>query len=185
LPNKSRKEAVDDALDHLGRVAACVTNRPVLATLPRSPTQRPYFGFAPAGEAAPLRVGGRRRLSLSMVHEYEVVPAAQPRAYTVRTIGYWYSLLDRQEREIIAFHWHPAGIRPIVILHLHLSGRLQPLDLGPGAEPAALGQMHIPTGPVAFADVVWLLIAEFGVEPRRADWDAVLASHRDPFAEDG
>lgn len=37
-----------------------------------------------------------------------------------------------------------------------------------------LADMHIPTGFVTLADIVRLLIAEFGVEPRRSDWQRVL-----------
>lgn len=102
--------------------------------------------------------------------------------YQVRPTRYRFVVLDGQEREIVAYHWHPSGVSTVAYPHLHLSGRLSPLDAGRGAEPVALGQMHLPTGPVTLADVVRLLITEFGVEPRRDDWDAVLAAHQDPFA---
>ena len=64
----------------------------------------------------------------------------------------------------------------MAIPHLHLSGRLPPLDPGPATEPAALGEIRLPTGFVTLADVVWLLITEFGIAPRRADWEAILAA---------
>lgn len=102
--------------------------------------------------------------------------------YDIRTTSYAYQVLDHEDREILAYHLHPAGVSPITFPHLHLCGRLTPLDLGPGVEPAALGDMHLPTGVVTLADVVRLLIDEFDITPRRADWDAVLRSDRDPFA---
>jgi hypothetical protein len=34
--------------------------------------------------------------------------------------------------------------------------------------------MHLPTGFITLADIVRLLIDEFGVEPLRADWRDVL-----------
>ena len=37
--------------------------------------------------------------------------------------------------------------------------------------------MHLPTGAARFADVVRLLIAEFGIAPQCADWEAVLAGN--------
>ena len=120
--------------------------------------------------------------SSSRCIQYDVIPDAAGRGSHLVVLGYRYRLLDRQEREILAFHWHPTGVSPVIRPHLHLSGRLPPLDLGSGAPPAVLGGMHIPTGSVALADVVWLLISEFGVEPRRDDWERVIETHRDPFA---
>ncbi len=114
-----------------------------------------------------------------MVHEYEVVATTTaPTAFEVRTIGYRYRVLDPLDREVLSYHWHPTGVSPITYPHLHLSRRLSPLDLGPHQEPAALGEMHLPTGFVTLADVVRLLITEFGVAPRRANWEAILAAER-------
>lgn len=63
--------------------------------------------------------------------------------------------------------------------HLHLSGRLPPLELGSRAGSVRLGGMHLPTGgeigQVTLGDVVRLLITEFGVAPRRAGWRRVVA----------
>ena len=85
-------------------------------------------------------------------------------------------MLDAEEREVLAYHWHPVGVSPVTFPHLHLSGRLPALDAGPRQEPLRLGGMHLPTGGmVTLADVVRLLIAECGVAPRRADWERVLA----------
>ena len=39
-----------------------------------------------------------------------------------------------------------------------------------------LSNLHIPTGHVTISDIVSFLIAEVGVEPRRADWMDVLAA---------
>jgi hypothetical protein len=106
------------------------------------------------------------------------------RSYWVQATSYRYQLLDGEEREILAYHWHPVGLSSITYPHVHLSGRLAPLDTGRGAEPVALGGMHLPTGLVTLADIVRLLITEFGVEPRRDDWATVLAAHQDPFASE-
>ena len=114
-----------------------------------------------------------------MAHEYYVVLVPEAaNVVEVRISGYRYQLFDSQDREILAYHWHPEGISPIAYPHLHLSGRLSPLDLGPRQEPAALGEMHLPTGDVTLADVVRLLITEFGIAPRRADWEAILDAER-------
>jgi hypothetical protein len=43
-----------------------------------------------------------------------------------------------------------------------------------GGGSVALGEMHIPTGDLAFVDFVRFLIADFGVDPRRSDWEQRL-----------
>ena len=118
-----------------------------------------------------------------MTIEYEIEPRHDdPENHQVVPVYYAYEILDREERELVAYHWHPAGISPVTDPHVHLSGRLAPLDLGPGDAPIAFGEMHLLTGLVTFADVVRLAIAEFAVQPRRSDWDTILRQHRDPFA---
>jgi hypothetical protein len=49
-----------------------------------------------------------------------------------------------------------------------------PHDLGRGAVPVALAEVHVPTGSVWLADLVRLLIAEFEIAPRRLDRETVL-----------
>lgn len=109
--------------------------------------------------------------------EYRVDPAGDGgQDFQVHTTNYRYHILDRDGREILAYHWHPDGVSSVTEPHLHLSGQLRPLDAGRRAVPIPLGEMHLPTGIVSLAQVVRLLITEFGVEPRRDDWETVLSS---------
>ena len=94
--------------------------------------------------------------------------------FEVRTTAYGYRVIDSLQREVVAFHWHPSGASPVTLPHMHLSSRIGRLDLGAGFAPAALGEMHLPTGYITLADVVRLLITEFDIAPRRADWAAIL-----------
>lgn len=96
----------------------------------------------------------------------------------MKTVSYEYRLLDREEREILAFHWHPVGLSHVTDPHLHLSSRLNPIDMGRNQDPLPLAGIHIPTGFVTLEDLVRLLIAEVGICPRRPDWDAVLRENR-------
>ena len=104
--------------------------------------------------------------------------------YAAREVAYQYQLLGADGREVLAYHWHPTGVSPVTWPHLHLSGRLAPLDAGRGQAPIALGGMHLTTGLVTLADVVRLLITEFDVRPRRGDWATVLEANQDPFGAD-
>lgn len=119
-----------------------------------------------------------------MMHDFRVVTSqSAPFAYEVQTTRYRYEVQDRLGREIVAYHWHPVSQSPVTYPHLHLSGRLPPLDVGPRDDPIALGKIHLPTGGlVTLTDVVRLLITEFGVAPRRPDWAAVLEAVGDPLA---
>jgi hypothetical protein len=55
---------------------------------------------------------------------------------------------------------------------------VRPIDVGEGVDPVALAEMHLPTGFVTFEEIVRLLIAEFGIESRRADWEAILRENQ-------
>ncbi len=101
--------------------------------------------------------------------------------WSVETIAYWYHILDREGRELLAYHWHPRTVGP-VFPHLHISSRIGTLPIGRNVPPVALGEMHLPTSHLPFAAVVRLLIGEFQIAPKRGDWDAALAAGEAAFA---
>lgn len=145
------------------------------------------FSFAPVGEPVLLRAAaGTRVLLLSMSCQFTIdAGEGNLGPFSIKSIGYFYEVQDRQGREILAYHWHPLGPSPVIHPHLLLSGRLAPLDIGPRDASVALGEMHLPTGGlVTLTDVVRLIITEFGVRPRRADWAAILTNVGDPLAMD-
>ena len=117
---------------------------------------------------------GRRVVLLDIAQQY-VVTEVERDVFEVTTISYRYRLLDPAKQEIIAYHWHPEGESPVTYPHLHLTSRVRPIELGVAFDPVALAEMHLPTGSIRLADVVRLLIAEFGVAPRRPDWATILA----------
>lgn len=86
--------------------------------------------------------------------------------WQVVIVGYNHTLYGDDEREIVAYHWHPQGPSDVVIPHLHL---------GAGALRLDLTKAHLPTGPVPLPAVLRLAIRDLGVRPLRADWDMVLA----------
>lgn len=98
--------------------------------------------------------------------------------YRVQTVSYEYQALSREEHEILAFHWHPIGLSDVTDPHLHISSRLNPIEMGRDQDLLPLAEMRLPTGFVTLEDVVRLLIAEFGIRPRRPDWDAILRENR-------
>lgn len=134
----------------------------------------------PRGEPVRLRsTSGQRSMLLQIGIDFIVSESGSSTAtFGVSVVSYLYRVLDREEREILAFHWHPTGLSNITDPHLHLSGRLNPIDMGRDQEPLPLADMHLPTGFVTLEDVVRLLITEFGITPRRADWDGILRENR-------
>jgi hypothetical protein len=88
------------------------------------------------------------------------------------TTNYWYHIVDRDERMILAYHWHPSGRSTVTAPHLHVGGRTAPVDLS---------KAHLPTGVVALPAVVRMSITELGVEPLRTDWREVLDQANNAF----
>lgn len=84
--------------------------------------------------------------------------------------GYALTLFEHSGRELLAFHWHPAGRSPVGYPHLHVSAALR--GTTPSGEVAILplDKVHLPTGFVSLADVVRLLVAELGATPVVGDW---------------
>ena len=104
---------------------------------------------------------------------YLIVEAtAGPGRWSVKTAAYEYRLSDRDDREILAYHWHPAGSSHVRVPHRHL---------GPGAEIGLqpLATAHLPTGTVSLAEVIGFAIDGLGARPLRGDWRRVLDEAQD------
>jgi hypothetical protein len=91
-------------------------------------------------------------------------------------VGYAFGLQDRHGVELLAFHRHLPGARgeprrP----HVHVSAALRPRQANGERGLVPLDKRHLPTGAVSLADVVAMLIEEFGAEPLVADWRERLA----------
>lgn len=91
---------------------------------------------------------------------YFTVTAAEPYGFAVRTGGYRYAINSDQARgELFSWHWDTRGVSWCSWPHLH--ARVWLAD-------------HLPTGRVAFEQVVRWLILEAKISPLRPDWENVL-----------
>lgn len=97
-------------------------------------------------------------------------------AWGIQVTEYYYALTGEADAELLAFHWHPRSRSPTTRPHLHLGPALGRLS-----SPAS--RAHVPTGPIALQDVIRLAITDFGVLPRRQDWDTLLQRTRRVFEE--
>ena len=118
---------------------------------------------------------GARHLLLSVRYDLEVVQEPHGR-WAAAIAGYWYAILHADERELLAYHWHPRGVSAIVWPHLHVSAPVAPLDLS---------RAHLPTGPVSLPAVLRCAIADLGVRPLRQGWAAVLADAESAVTRSG
>lgn len=140
----------------------------VLSPLGDAPNSSPHAITFVGGN--PVRLNTPLDLFLDVSVQYRLVQDQQKgsgKLWRVKTVAYWYAIEDKNERELIAYHWHPEAKGTTKLPHLHLESGL---NLG----QTQFLKKHFPTGRVAFEDVLRCLIVEFQAQPRRTDWDAVL-----------
>lgn len=171
MPGKTSHEAVQNFVAPLQRAASCVTRARLNHPGGYYVREEPFV--LTLGDGLPVRLGRVRTdespLSLSFTMWYRVVAAEGQRGpWKVSTTGYEYSLDDDQGREVLAYHWHPESETSWADFpHLHI-------EAGAEVGRKSLIGKHLPTGRVAFEQVLWVAIHELGVKPLRADWEQVL-----------
>jgi hypothetical protein len=173
---KSGREAVEGFLDAIRLVASCITSQPIHVSWNTRAQRMASLSFIPFGQPVALR-RERDHIPLFLVFRLDVrVEHDADVRFTITSASYSYRILDRGGHELLAFHWHPVGLSPVIYPHVHLSSRIRPVPIEPAGATVALANMHIPTGLVRITDIVRLLITEFGVQPRRTDWATILTS---------
>lgn len=166
MPERTAAEAFNRYLEPLRPAISCVT--PQILTRPNISRWRGEVLDVLLDEGRPVRLRGPERIHLRVRMRVRLVQAEPPRGlWEASTAAYEYRLSDHDNREIVAYHWHPDGQSHVRTPHLHL---------GPGAEVgrAALLTAHLPTGPVHLQDVLRLAIEGLDAEPVRRDWEQVL-----------
>ena len=124
------------------------------------------------------RVSGTRLdpVNLLAINRYRVVrgpDALGSEGYQIIPTSYEYTILNDQLREVIAFHWHPGQRSHEHNPHIHIGSIM--VDSGSTDFGRAFSRFHIPTGHIAIAQVVRLLLTDFNVVPNRQDWESVLS----------
>ena len=129
---------------------------------------------------------GAGEIILWFAHKYTV--AFQPDVirrspFEVRTSYYLYRILDRDEREIVVYHWEPDGPSSFVVPHLHVSAASpvilpQPEGSRLAGSKTFLNKLHLPTGRIGAEEVIELLVADFSVDPLIPSWKEVLSESR-------
>lgn len=151
--------AVRAARDHGQLALSCLSNGVLIVGVGNARAARYTISLGGAFEAS---VGGG--LKFDVYEDYDAVGLRSE--FTAARVAYRYRVFA-EDRELLVYHWNPAGPEGKDFPHLHLSAAA---ELG----NRSLTRAHIPTGQVGLSDVVRLLIEELGVRTRRADWRAVL-----------
>ncbi len=160
-------EAVGEYIDATQLLVSCVTDAVVGVGGGYYASDRPHT--LSLNDRRHIRIRGTSRLWLFLRQYYRIIESGIPRTpWTVIETGYEYSIMDADQREILAYHWHPMGQSSFISQHLHI---------GHGAMTAReeLHTAHLPTGYVSLPDIIRLLIRDFGAIPRRGDWESVLS----------
>ncbi len=98
---------------------------------------------------------------------------------------YQYRLLDREERELLVYHWQTGDIFPGPDHpHVHISAALSARINATNTETIDLDGRHLATGRVSLEAFVRMLIEEFAVAPQRPDWRQTLDRTEAVFREE-
>jgi hypothetical protein len=120
----------------------------------------------------------------------EVVDVVGTEKKKVRTREYIYGISDNTGNALLEFHWHPNKINPMT-LEIAAPTKTQKVIQTPHIHVYAnneylrdLRKRHIPSGRVAFEDIISFLVNDLKVKPHREDWEHVLAETRKLFDSD-
>ncbi len=120
-----------------------------------------------------MRLTGER-LYLDLYHGFRIVQTRSGlEPFHVTTTDYFYTLLDRNHRELLSYHFHPDGAGWCTYPHLHVGTARGIID----------NKTHLITGPLPLQAFIRTLIEDpaIPVVSLRPDWGRVLdvKGHRD------
>jgi hypothetical protein len=157
LPGSTEAAARRAYHDLLRRCFDCVTDAQIVET--RHVDGRRVLHLDSGPLRAPRLAHG---ISLRMTEWYWVRPdqhhLVRRDEWRAVVDAYRYAVHDADGRELLAWRWLPVD--PAEPPHLYVRG--------------PLAEVALPTGAVQVHSVLRLLLAEFGVPPRRTDWKIVL-----------
>jgi hypothetical protein len=128
-------------------------------------------------DAYVVTVNGGRPLQISvgtLAVTQSISASTENRLGTFHPRSYSHTLHDRHGMEIVAYHWHEATPNTPAFQHVHIGPALIGTD--GMVRRGDAHKVHFPTGHVSLAEFVYLAISEFGIEPRRQDWETILGA---------
>jgi hypothetical protein len=125
-----------------------------------------------------LKCGDDRELQFSASQRFVLIPDERYEGeWKSRTLDYIYGVSmpgEDGDLELFRWDWHPMTTPAREQPHLHVRGSEPELSI-------PVERLHVPTGRVAFEEVVRFIILELGADPNREDWKEILAESEARF----
>lgn len=176
MPGRTPAEAVKAFLEPIEKALACVATAKI--TVPRgglSPQVEQHHQWTINDGAGVELLTDGPDLFLFAAMYWKVITDERDGygPYRVKTLGYDYSLVQGENTELWAIHWHPSGRSWEKHPHLHLGDALL-------ARTAPVSsKTHLFTGRMTFENAIrWAV--DFGAEPLYDDWQDRLTLAETP-----
>lgn len=171
MAGRSPKEAVTHFVGPIRSATGCFLGAGEVTVDSEDPETEGVLTLNDAKPVALPRIkGGTQRISVSISMRYRIVrdPTPTRGPWKVSTSAWIYGLYEN-DRQMLAFHWHPESNSRVVTPHLHVH------------TSTLLRKRHVPTGRVLIEDVLALAV-ELGAAPRDAKaWARVTQRNRAAF----
>ncbi|MEO7859080.1 MAG: hypothetical protein ABIU05_01350 [Nitrospirales bacterium] len=167
-------QALQNFLDPLRRVIACITKSQIVQTAGPDDCvpDKVYSLFVGSDEEIFFKVSSQPTVYAEISMDFVIIEV--PKAdllklgrYKVSTRWYRYNVLNHRRQEMLSYQWHPGT--EVDFPHLHVS---------------SLEKCHLPTGRISIEQFAWLLIDAFEVKPRKGcDWKSILKETEGKFKQ--
>lgn len=174
VPARTKGDALKRYVRYLQLSLSCISGTAQFVTGPRPYGGEDALALTTKPERMRLRCEDETYVFLAAAQgfHFEADPDFEGE-WKVKTDEYAYSVFtsDEESGQLFAWHWHPAAYR--ADCHIHVGARQ--------GEERALYRYHVPSGRVAFEEVLRFLLEEFHVESARDDSEEILTNSQTRF----
>lgn len=176
--NRAFSKAIQKALSTLGRAVWKVLDHPEKGQDLR------LYALVP-----PLTLKNESDEKVMILSAFIITAIVGDKEKRVKTREYIYQIAHAEDKKALyEFHWHPEKIdretlearkvdtankAPFPYPHLHVRACDKRFD--------NLNKRHIPSGRVAFEDILGFIFRECNVKPAKSNWEKVLKATREEF----
>jgi arylamine N-acetyltransferase len=176
--NRAFSKAIQKALSTLGNPVWKVLDHPQKGQDLR------LYALVP-----PLALKNQTGEKVLILSAYIITAIVGDKEKRVKTREYIYQIAHAEDKKALyEFHWHPEKIDRVTLE----AKKLEATDKAPFPHPHLhvratddrfdnLKKRHIPSGRVAFEDILGFIIRECNVKAEKANWEAVLKDTRKEF----
>lgn len=179
ITGRSLRDAAENFRGHINRVLAQTVTRTPVFVIPAEETHRIQVAFRLPGQpAGPQLVTGFGRIRVYLGQVCESERRADGR-HELRTVEYRYYLTpEGAEQPLLRWEYIRAPEAGALWCRHHLQG---PMNLPLPGHVVSLNDLHLPTGYVAFEEVLRFCIVDLGVRPLSDAWDGILRDSYERF----